>query len=332
MEHPFAKHISSVFVVCSPFQALCAISAIRNLEISDYKFIVVLSGYKRDDQLLSFVKRNKIDFEVFKNKRFSYWIQFVKALKKCNKGYRRLFIGDFRTYLLYWVGLQKVRDNADIIILDDGNITISLLKDSARNRDKWMQQICMDVISNIRKVRLLKNLFTIYDKIDNPKYNIAVNKLSVLHETFDSNTSDKVYFIGTKKVQYCRNCGWETDEYFISALDSILCSLKEKYCYADIVYVPHGDDVGEYAERLCEKYNIMFTRPNEMVELFILINGSPIAVYGFTSSALYNIKKMFPNSNVYNIVFSNVGNEQAKIENIQISEYYKENDIQKIVI
>lgn len=327
---PFEYHQPSVFVVRSPFQALCAVSAIHNMEISDYKFIVILSNFRRDDQLLNFVKSQNINYVVYETKRFAYWFQLIKSLIKRKKGYSRLFVGDFRAYIQYWIGLQWVKDGADVVILDDGNITISLLQGSLGVWRNKIQVLCMGIISTIRRIDPLKNVYTIYEGIDNPQFNISINKIEKIQNKENGKRS-KVYFIGTKKKQFCEYYGWNNDLFFISAIDGILNCIKNKYPTEEVVYIPHGDDVGEYLEELCKKNNIIIYRPSMMVELFLLDNGYPLAVYGFMSSALFNIKKMFTNSEVYNIVFKSIMNEQAKLECGIISEYYQKNNIKQLI-
>ena len=326
----FEKKVPSVFVVSSPFQALCALSAIHNLEILDYKFIIVLSNFRRDDQLLNFVKGQGLDYIIYETKRFIYWYYLIKSLFRRNKGYSRLFVGDFRTYIQYWIGLQWVKDKADVVVLDDGSITISLLQNSLgvwRNR---IQLLCMGIVSNFRRIDPLRNVYTIYEGIDNPKFNISINRIEIIHNKEKGKVS-KIYFIGTKKKQFCDYYGWTNDMYFISALDIILNQIKKKYPEEEIIYIPHGDDVGEYAGELCKKRNVIICRPSVMVELFLLDSGCPLAVFGFMSSALFNIKKMFPGSKVYNIVFKSINNEQAKLECGKISEYYQNNDIEQLI-
>ena len=61
----FAKHLPSAYLVASPFQLLCAIEAINEFEIKDYKIVLLLiENSPRNEQLVAMAKTLQLDYEV----------------------------------------------------------------------------------------------------------------------------------------------------------------------------------------------------------------------------------------------------------------------------
>ena len=64
MTQPFQQSTPSIFVVTSPFQALCAFNAIKAFEITDYRFYLALIEDIRNEQLFTLFQQQGIAYEV----------------------------------------------------------------------------------------------------------------------------------------------------------------------------------------------------------------------------------------------------------------------------
>ena len=332
--NPFDCHQPSIFIVCSPFQALCAIAAIKQLKIDDYKMLAFFpKGNHRNEQLLKIFELYHIDFKSFT--RFGgiadKWYK-LRAFRHRRSVYKRLFIADFRNPTMFFVGCRFVSDEANIVYLDDGSATISFLQDHIVSPIIGVNKWFMQKVANRRSYLLLKNVLTIYDDIPNPKYNIESLDLSIIINNRNNKGRVKekngIYIVGTNISSYCIPLQYPAEK-FIKKLDELFVWLKDKYDGDEIIYIPHGRDESNYAQDICEKYGCEFRRANEIIELELLkIPNPPKAIYGFTSSALYNLKRLFPHTDVVNILFNgNISNLNYQ-EYLLLSEYYQKNGIE----
>lgn len=334
---PFSKHTPSVFVVCSPFQAICAISTIRQLEIDDFKIIAFLQkGEVRNSQIEGVFRYFNIDYISLSPSRFFETNYFrFKPLFKSNNQYCRLFIGDYRRTFLYCLGCSFVSDNSHIVYLDDGNISISLLK--GRNAEP-ISKNAMRLFELYRKRRgfcFFKNFLTIYSDISNPNYNIEGLQLDILTKSSSTSLSiDKnIYIVGTNLDSYCGTLGLAEDR-FVCELDNLFCNLRMLYPKDSIIYIPHGRETKEYARAICDKYNAKFLKPSTTIEVeLISATSRPEAIYGFTSTALFTLKKLFPDTKVFNVVFDSFNKDNPFVVDIlDCSLYYSQNGIEQINI
>lgn len=332
--NPFDKHIPSVFSICSPFQALCTIAAIRQLEIDDYKVLVWLPRNDiRNIQVENFLRQNEIDYKAIRHiNRISVRYYQIKPLIHRKKRYKRLFVGDFRNVMNCCVGCGAVSDRSEIVYLDDGNITISQLRDRDTEPLDAATIKMLDKISKRRGFVFNKNLLTIYDDIPNEKYNIKGLEFSKVLRNQISNNPNAVYIVGTNLERYCGPLEIP-EESFISYLDQLMISLKNENPDKTVIYVAHGCETKKYAEYLCEKNGVRFVKPSTMVEMELMSSpDTPETIYGFTSTALFTLKKLFPNARVVNVVFESHISNAYYMDIVDCSQYYSENGIETINI
>ena len=332
--NPFKKRIPSVFSIETPFQALCAIAAIKQLEIEDYKFLVFFPPYEaRNAQLRIVLKDFGIKYKEIKPfNRITFRLAKWLALKKHRTHYNRLFIGDFRDINLYYTSLRFVTDGADVVYLDDGSVTISLLKDII---NEPMEKDAISFLKEVEYKRSIvsnKNFLTIYDKIENPKYRTMLLDLCLIRpQLHNERKNSGIFIVGTNIDRYCAPLEISNDVY-IAKLDELIRKLKRDYPDEQVVFIPHGRDKSEYAKVICERYGASFEPSETTIELKLLdLQSSPKVVYGFTSSALYNIKKMFPHTEVVNIVYECEKSTPFFQEYLTISNYYLQNGIELLM-
>lgn len=335
---PFDKFVPSVFVISSPFQALCAIAAIRQLEITDYKMALYIPrNDPRNGQIIKLLKDNDIEYTLYRKHRcfnsvLSYRFR-LGAIYRRNNHYLRLYVGDFRNYMQLYIGANYVSDGSSLIYLDDGNVTIALLKNQISNPFHGLNKLFITLISKHRNITTFRNLMTIYDDIPNEKYSIFALQLSYAIRDNKNEMSDRmrgVYIVGTNIKKFCKPLGYKYND-FIKKLDEIMKRLCSEYPNEPVIYIPHGRDTSEYAQDICHRYGCQFRRADVMIELELLQQPySPLAIFGFTSSALYNLKKIYPDIRVVNILFDGDENNEHYKEYLMISKFYEQNGIELI--
>lgn len=331
--NPFEKHRSSVFVICSPFQALCTFATLRNLQIEDYEIIIMKGGIPaRYEQLIAFVKRHSLHYEEIKTSPKCILLSYIKAILRKRSGYERLFIGDFRQPLFLRIGLCYVRDGASLVYLDDGAATVALLKDSYPISLKIRMTDFLNMMyKKMRGVDKEKNLYTIYDNIPNRKFNVKKNVLeNVILEKCENKVNSGIYIVGAV-VELMSKIFAMSCASFLEEMQEIIRSLKKDYPSERCYYIAHGRDDGTLTRPLCEKSDVAFIRPDMMVELYIAqLRECPKLIIGFNSSALYNIRQMMPQCKILNfLIHSNETNSFIK-EHESIAEYYRESGIELV--
>ena len=330
---PFDYSIPSVFSIDTPFQALCAIAAIKQLHINDY---IILAYFPRDEirnaQLRAVLEKYGVTYKVSKPfNRIAFKYAKWSALRKHHTHYKRLFIGDFRDMMLYYSSLRYISDGAHVVYLDDGSITISLLNDIINDPLDEDSQLFLDELESKRSILTNKNILTIYDHIENPKYNIENLDLNlIMPQKYKTQECEGVYIVGTNLESYSEALDIPVEAY-IKKLDILTANLRYTYPEEKVVFIPHGKDTSNYAVDICNRHGVAF-EPSEMtIELKLLnLQKPPKAVYGFTSSALYNIKKIFPQTRVVNILYEGKKNNPFYQEYLTCSEYYLQNGIELV--
>lgn len=326
---PFALNVPSLFIIQTPFQAMCAINTIRQLEIEDYCISLHLhvKTEKRNKQTIELLEKYSIPYTIFKGdsigliKRF--WLLFSKT-----GTYKRVFLGAHLYHDGYYYALQKLQNNANLVHLDDGTATLDLLDGTYKITGRSLLYMAIyKAIASLRRIKL-NNLFTVYKEVNSPKWNISYNDLSLFYQSGRDLEKGGVYFIGTNNSVY-------VTQYHVNQTDirkklrEVLLNVKSKYPQENIVYIPHGRDNTLFAKEVCGEVGIEYKPLSINVEIYILSLGiMPKAVIGFTSSALYNLKMIFPDMDVVNVVISMLTDKNPSI--LSASNYYKKQGIPTI--
>ncbi len=335
MTHPFDPHIPSVFFIDSPLQAICAVAALRQLLIDDYKMVVMLTDNRQRNRTVTrFLNMRHIAYETVSYNHFTYkWYQLLCLVKRPHNHYRRLFIGFFGAPFHHFAGCSRVADGAHVVYLDDGVATVTLLKHQHITDITYFQEKpVIRLMARRRGFDLYHNLLTMYSDIDNPSYQIAPLCLDLASNDRPSGQpqAQGVYLIGTVSQSYCNQLKISEEE-FARKSGELMARLKAEYPDEEMVFVPHRSDEGDYARRLCEEHRVEFRPVDMTVEIELQQQACPPrAVVGFTSSALYNLKKMFPQCRVINVLFAPGEHNKPYRDFLSISEYYEQNGIELI--
>lgn len=335
----FAKGIPSVFVVGSPFQVLCAVEAIREFEINEYEFIFVYSPTEqRNKQTLAMLNDLKINFkslDVTKFRASRILLNRNLVLKGDGKRYKRAFIGDYYQVLYQSIALSYMENNGSMIYLDDGSSSISIFHHIKR-RKGW-KPACVDwlfqTIAKLRHIDCNSLFYTIFSDIKDPQFIKYPNQFSHL---FTSNAQEEtklacILFVGTNISAFCAVMGISETQF-----EHILtCKLKEiraEYPTQKILYVPHGRDTNQNVAKICSQFEIEYKPLPICIEYYLYKKSIHLlAVYGFTSTALFNLRKMFPKIQIINYVIEN----KDSLYHIFYQDraiYYERNGIKKVSV
>lgn len=304
MNRAFKKGTPSIFILNSPFQAICMREAINELCIDEFKIILCVENNPRDKQLYNVVDSFGYKYEIIDNLKVGMTDRLSLLFDKTTKGYKRAFIGYYDINDFWYLAFKNISNGADIVCLDDGLATVTLLNDLYKPslRGMFMHRL-FDIVAHIRHISI-NNLYTIYKGINNCKYNINYCDFSVLRKCINDTIKQGVYIIGTNLEAYCRGKNISESD-FSKSMDYYFEYIRNLYKDEEIFYIPHGRDVSDLPESLCKKHKLNFKRIGEAVELYLTNNRiDPVAVYGFTSSALVNIKLMYPLCEVYDMTVS----------------------------
>ncbi len=328
---PFKRGVPSLFFINSPFQAICMLEAIKEFEITDYQVYLVLYNDIRNEQLFALLEKEAVKYEVIDGNQIRLNSYFGLLYTFNSNRYKRAFIGHYNSDSFFYLALKKLSNNSDIVYLDDGAATITLLKGLFKRTGLGsLVFLYFKVIAKLHNISL-ENLYTIYGKLPNEKFNIYECDLSYLKSQSRNKTHKDIYFIGTNTSIYC-NSYKIPEETLYTKLEQLLISLKRKYPNEHIIYVPHGRDESQIPKHVCLENDIEFKKVDTTVELYIASqNTQPLAIYGFSSSALFNLIKMMPVSLVYNVILTSsyhITDERLK----GMMEYYEDNGIKTIEI
>lgn len=331
----FIDSTPSIFLVCSPLQAMCAINAIKEFKIHIYKFILVLVKDKRNQQLFTLLAQYHIQYEIIYSFQLGKFEKY-NIIKANNEGYKRAFIGDMRSLMMHTIAFKNLQNNSDIVYLDDGNDTISLLKGMQYSPKGVYEKIRYEfikkyfaIIGKSRKITFGKFLYTIYD-IPNDNYVIRLNNLDTFIKEKDSCAQNGIYIIGTNFSMYCQE-GFVSKDVCKQQMEKLFCCLTSDNKDTTIYYIPHGRDIETFPKELCRKYSVIYHPVDISVELYMKdLEQVPLEIYGYTSSALVNLKMMFPTTRIVDMVFDVVTKSRKGDEIKLISDYYKTIGIQQL--
>lgn len=315
---------NAIILIKSPFQLLCAINAIKDFEITNYK--LYLFNNERIDQIISIANYFNLQFKIIpglrKNVAKSFFFYYNLFFRKFEK-YDYLFVGDIRETHIILRGIIWLKMVNSIVYLDDGNVTIPFFLNKIVF--PFRQKLKMRLINTILYLRKIKKYYyTIYN-VKSSDY-IIINNPFKISNCNDSTTNISL-FIGTNSELFCNYNGIKKDVY-LTTLEKILKSISKSA--TKFMYIAHGRESFKEINVICNELNIQYIRPDKCIEMYLIEkNYNVISAYGFGSTALYNIKKMYPNSDVRNINFYG-SNTQSCEEAKTISEVYNEIGISDI--
>ena len=322
---------SAIFCLSgSPFQAMCMIEAIKAYDIKDYKVMLCLSNNElpRMHQLAALLNKYNITFEIESIDFRITKIERIRAMLPTRKKYKLAFIGDCNNELLIFKAFRYISDGGTMVYLDDGIATIQFFNGLCQLSNKLRHYY--NVICKIRDINFDKYFYTIYHDLGDGKHITLANDFNYFASLMrGKQATKKVLLLGTCTNDYCRMENINP-EVFLGELRNLMSELKCQYPGEEIVYVPHGRETYPEPKQYCEELGIEFCPTSISVEMMVLdASYRPKAVYGYTSSALYNLNLLLPDSDVCNVSFTGntPGNDRIEIT----SSYYEKHGIRRLI-
>lgn len=311
----------AAIIVASPFQALCAMEAIKSFQVEKPHFY----AYESENSLEkthSFIISRGYECEDLKD--VSGTFSIINAFKK-HKKYNCIISGDYFSKFCFLIALLWSKVKTDIIYVDDGNSTLTLLPPLRKKRFKegsTLQILFYGILLLFSKIKgLTHTFFTIYN-VEGKEfpYPSFKNSFSGLCSGSDKHKTG-VYIIGTNSSK----TGWERQVY-CDYLAIVKHYVDENYPKEKVYYCPHRSDQYNY-DKECENLGMAMFNTKVSVEVdFVTNNINPVAVFGFGSTALLTLKLIFGDSNVIDIVYHS-DNRQEELEYRQIERIYEQNGI-----
>ena len=230
--------------------------------------------------------------------------------------------GDYRLISAKLKYLPLLKKRGKIIYLDDGNYILAFSRGELKTKySEKIRETIFNCAARLRKISV-NNFFTIYaDDITAPQLSIEKNELQSLANLFTSH-QDVIFFIGTATDDYCSYLGIQK-ELFLEKLKTVLSELKIANPTSSVLYFPHGRDNNVDIQNMCKDLNIDYIQREWCVELYSLINQIyPKAIYGFTSTALYTFKILYPEAFNCNLFLNDGNNVPANDVYLKIADTY----------
>ena len=315
----------ALFIVSSPFQALCASEAISHYDVEEPYFMTVNDPVVIEKTVPICKKYGETHILRQEGKGT---VGLFKALVKgdLNERFDNVFLGDYYSYGQYIIALYMSNRRANFIYLDDGNSTLLIappisLERGRTSREKKYNKV-WDAWANLKHVK--KRLFTIFDINEGCPMPVEKNTFSSLLPR-DTKTAG-VFVIGTNTdLMEFKNVS------YADKLSQIALYIKRNAPDEDVYYCPHRRDSHDYSTKIeLLGWYLFDTQYNVEID-FVQKNLYPRMVLGFGSTALLTLKKIFPSSDVKTI-YMDLELESTNKEYRSIESYYMMNGIEVVHI
>lgn len=351
----FYKGGSAALLVMSPFQLLCAREAVEEFQFDEYKYVFILSSRtsKRNEQMFQMANDWGIKFDLYDASSINI-SDFLVNKGIFDKGtrinkYDRIFSGDYWSPECRMLAKKYARENAIVTFVDDGTASIYVLSGhfccgmqsgSWTDMIKWYH-LKYSTHRNLRTIDkelerwdiyVTKSIFSAYSDVTPTSFLTRQNTFQRLlsDSTQTSCDEETVYFIGSPSDDLCLMYGIDLD-YLNEILFKQLCDVRNHFLGKNFIYIPHPRDTNQEILNYCNELSIEYNSLNQPAEDFIRNhNKNVLAIYGFGSSTLINMKRMFPQMKVFDIVIENPRKKQYNRRVEIINTYYRQNGIEMI--
>lgn len=347
----FKKNTPSAFVVCSPLQLLCAIEAEKEFEIHDALYVIILRhGWIRNDQLLAMAEFAHLNYiSTFDDEKVSleamekgtdYFVDIDSSVK-----FERIFIGDYFDTVLYRAAYKYAMKGTRILYLDDGNASISLLSGKSdvpkpqvlRKRLLWLRHAKNEKMLrrkehidflNDKGIICTNCFFTLFSDIRTSKFVLFPNTFANLRNDYSTNAEKDVVLIVGPIFANIQELYHIPEAEMEAIYWKKMSEVKSIYSDNDILFIPHGRDENQNIPVFCNLLGIKYTKILEALEWYVVKSKiKPIAIYGQGSTALFTLKKMYPETNVVNWLLDKKNDNPIHYRDIRKSNYYKKHGI-----
>lgn len=273
----YMPHPRAAIIVETPLQLLCGYEA-QGHEEGAADIYIRLSGRGRNDQqLLSMVEEMFPIFETvdapLRSLRIRSWAVFKMAIKLYRGRYERVYLGS------YFSGFQrsvaKLYLQAETIFLDDGMATLLAQEKIAAMGDKVAPKV-----------------FSFFDLDPLPGQGVVKHEFERLRkipvrETGKADLDRAAVFVGQPLVER----GYVSKNTYLSAIRYAKKEARDRWLY----YIPHRHEDGTIASMVNAIAGCSTIELDSCLEWYFLRNSAePSAIFGFSSTALVTMPKLFP--------------------------------------
>lgn len=321
----------NVFLVTSPFQYMCAIEAKYYYKSKENILILIEQDSEiGKKQMSSLIKNHEWD-HIFTYPRSNRTFTTPKIIKKINQVSSNkidtLFYSEYNAWRSKLI-IKNLKFKKHIFF-DDGTMTFFDYYDyiepkSSFYRPRLIQdiQLRLQGIKPIGKIDFFNNteIFSIF-KFKNCTTPYIENKLEVLKERVNllktTSLTERNVFIGQGSVNEKGRIS--LDEY-INLIHSSLINSD-----TPLLYIPHRTESEHVAKRVKSLHGIIYHQPTFPIEIELVEHGiTPLTIIGLSSTALYTLSKIYPQSKIRLVEQKNVGKgERDKRIQSYLTEYFK---------
>ena len=293
---------STLIIISSPFQAICAIEAIVYFEVKE-PYIIIIPNKENSINIKTYQILADYGINQYKIVKFDYFLKLLSYVisKKpyylfYTKKFSKIIIGDYLnpTHKL----LASYYNNNELIYLDDGNSSIEIFKYKSKlAKRRSINNFLKINISNILLHSRKKHTFFSVFPTKNDFFINKTNKLNFLKNKINivDNRND-IYILGSNI--YLMN--YITGDKYIEYLKKTICSLNKNNTNSKIYYCPHRGENIKDIEKICEKLKLNIFQTQKTIEIDIVEKGIiPKIIVGFGSTALYTLKILFDEIQIY---------------------------------
>lgn len=315
----------AVFIVDSPFQGLCALSAIAHYNIDKPIFVLYNQSISKTKTYSLIENSGEVIFVDFHN---DGTLKLIKAIREVlNRSFSTIFVGDYFSYCQYVMAIALSRINTRIIYLDDGNSTLEIGPPINRIRgNNRNEKLLFKFFLTLSKFFFIKEiLFTIFKLGGSCPLRMEFNRF--LLPCFSYQDIPKgVFVIGTNSSQI-ELLKYSYDDYLFF-LDKYI---KINYKDEDVFYCPHRRDLNNKASVVSTLgWHLFDTKISVEVD-FAQKGVYPRAIIGFGSTALLTLKSIYKEIDVINVTMNYASSaDNASYETI--GRYYERQGIVTINI
>jgi len=322
------KSKEALFIIDSPFQALCAFDAIFHYGISEAHFAIQEDDVVAEKTLPLICQKGKVHI-LKKEKAEISTMKWVKRTRDAlPKTFHTVFIGDYYSYWQYLVASFATNFKAEMIYLDDGNSTLSIIPPESRTRGFGRGKLWFGILDFYNNVRFIKkHLYTIFDLGDHCPIPYTYHDFSALTEkNIKSCTKKGVYVIGINSEKVVlRNSTYK------NYLLQLNAWINKNFASEPVYFCPHRMDPTDFKPLIKQLDWKLFHTQNSVEIDFFRQGIMPLLIIGFGSTALYTLKKMYPNSDV-KTVSMDFEDEELNVCYQAIEVHYRKQGIETLTL
>ena len=329
----------ALFIIQTPFQLFNAIEAAGRLEEnSENTLIFIDRGNARNkEQVENGVKS-------LKTKLFSKYfeINLITFIDKISYGYKSkefdftkesyhsIYTASYRNLTAHII---NITDHKELIILDDGNNSISRLEKISNNHYNKKHKAVFQLITKIilrKKIntQFLNNaiFFTMYGDSSKVKNKIIVNDYQYLKKFSNKPKNEDGIIIGSKCIDQKL-----TPDIFEQYIRQLVNHIKNEGLQP--IYIPHRHENIAYLEEIAKKLNFEVRPLETNIELYYLNNPTlPSRCYTIKSAAADAMKSIFGVDICYLKVNNNHISNEMRTNYENIYQHFSNQKYQEIVI